>query len=151
MKRVKGLFVTFYCECLNVPKFLKYGVVEWERKNFAIRCNTFVEQQDCAHNIVSIDGIKNVRYAKSCSLESFKVVSYEKYSQCDYFMFNDKPLTPNEDETFEWCPYCEDEVIIKADCQNIQTCPTCGKPIMACAVCDKKDCNNCIIHRKNNN
>lgn len=143
MKRVKGIFVIFYCDVLNTHKLFKEKVFEWERRKFAIRCNTLKEQQDCAHNIVSMDGIKNVRYAKSCNLETFKVVPYEKYRQCEVFMFNKEPLTENEDETFEWCPYCECEVIIKADCNIIQTCPTCGKPIIACSMCEKRNCSKC--------
>ena len=45
--------------------------------------------------------------------------------------------------TYEWCPYCTDEVVIKADCTIKQKCPTCGKPIVACSVCEKMDCKNC--------
>lgn len=47
--------------------------------------------------------------------------------------------------TYEWCPYCTDEVVIKADCTIVQKCPTCGKPIVACSVCETMDCKNCKI------
>lgn len=45
----------------------------------------------------------------------------------------------------EWCPFCENEVRIKAIPCVIQTCPKCGKPIRACSLCDMDtvDCTKC--------
>lgn len=51
------------------------------------------------------------------------------------------PMT--DKEVYEWCPYCECEVIIKADCSIRQICPTCGKPIIACSMCEKRNCSKC--------
>ena len=59
---------------------------------------------------------------------------------------NELPMT--DKEIYEWCPYCEDEVIIKADCTITQVCPTCGKPIIACSMCETRDCNNCPLTKK---
>ena len=61
--RAKGLFVTFYNDVLNVEDVEKHNIFNYTRRKYAIRCNSIKEQQDVAHNIVSMDGIKNVRYA----------------------------------------------------------------------------------------
>lgn len=38
-----------------------------------------------------------------------------------------------EDYTVEYCPWCEEEVVIHAE--GITACPTCGKPLAPCSVC----------------
>lgn len=38
-----------------------------------------------------------------------------------------------EDYTVEFCPWCEEEVVIHAE--GITACPTCGKPLAPCSVC----------------
>lgn len=39
-----------------------------------------------------------------------------------------------EDYTIEFCPWCENEVVIHS--KGITACPECGKPLAPCSVCD---------------
>lgn len=41
------------------------------------------------------------------------------------------------DYTIEYCPFCDSEQVIFAE--GITACPTCGKPLAPCSVCE--DCN----------
>ena len=41
----------------------------------------------------------------------------------------------------ELCPYCDEEVKIKAIKCELQKCPNCGKPIRACCLCDFDECD----------
>ena len=43
-------------------------------------------------------------------------------------------------KVYEWCPYCEQEVKLKAEFA-VQTCPSCGMRIVPCSMCD--DCDSC--------
>jgi hypothetical protein len=144
--RVKGLFVTFYNEVLNVEDVKKNNSFNFTKRQYAIRCNSLQEQNEVIRNIISMGGIKNVRYAKSVDISIFDVVEYKRYKMNEQFMWeNELPMEDNE--TYEWCPNCECEVIIKGDCTIQQNCPTCGKPIIACAVCKTMDCNNCLLNK----
>ena len=147
MKRIKGLFVTFYNEVLDVQKAKDFGIFDYTKRQYAIRCNSLKEQNEVIHNIISMDGIKNVRYANSVNISIFDVVEYKRYKMNDNFMW-EKELPMNDNETYEWCPYCECEVIIKGDCTIKQTCSTCGKPIIACSACTTMDCNNCSLNKE---
>ena len=140
--RAKGLFVTFYNEVLNEADVRKYNIFTFTRRKYAIRCNSIKEQQDVAHNIISMDGIKNVRFAYSVDIAIFDVVEYKRYKMNEQFMW-EKELPMTDKEVYEWCPNCECEVIIKADCSIRQICPTCGKPIIACSMCEKRNCSKC--------
>jgi hypothetical protein len=140
--RAKGLFVTFYNEVLNEADVKKYNIFTFTRRKYAIRCNSIKEQQDVAHNIISMDGIKNVRYAYSVDISIFDVVEYKRFEMDNFFMWK-KELPMTDKEVYEWCPNCECEVIIKADCSIRQICPTCGKPIIACSACEKRNCSKC--------
>lgn len=40
---------------------------------------------------------------------------------------------------FEYCPYCENEVELKAELK-VQKCPQCGKWIVPCSLCE--NCKN---------
>lgn len=140
--RAKGLFVTFYNDVLNVEDVEKHNLFNFTRRKYAIRCNSIKEQQDVAHNIVSMDGIKNVRYAYSVDISIFDVVEYKRFEMDNFFMWN-KELPMTDNEVYEWCPHCECEVIIKADFSIRQICPTCGKPIIACSMCEKRNCSKC--------
>ena len=140
--RAKGLFVTFYNEVLNEADVKKYNIFTFTRRKYAIRCNSIKEQQDVAHNIISMDGIKNVRFAYSVDISIFDVVEYKRFEMDNFFMWK-KVLPMTDKEVYEWCPNCECEVIIKADCSIRQICPTCGKPIIACSMCEKRNCSKC--------
>ena len=140
--RAKGLFVTFYNEVLDVQKAKKIGVFDYTKRQYAIRCNSLKEQNEVIHNIISMDGIKNVRLANSVDIAIFDVVEYKRYKMNEQFMW-EKKLPMEDNETYEWCPNCECEVIIKADCSIRQICPTCGKPIIACSMCEKRNCSKC--------
>jgi hypothetical protein len=140
--RAKGLFVTFYNEVLNEADVKKYNIFTFTRRKYAIRCNSTKEQQDVAHNIISMDGIKNVRFAYSVDISIFDVVEYKRFEMDNFFMWK-KELPMTDKEVYEWCPNCECEVIIKADCSIRQICPTCGKPIIACSMCEKRNCSKC--------
>lgn len=140
--RAKGLFVTFYNDVLNVEDVEKHNLFNFTRRKYAIRCNSIKEQQDVAHNIISMDGIKNVRYAYSVDISIFDVVEYKRFEMDNFFMWK-KELPMTDNEVYEWCPHCECEVIIKADCSIRQICPTCGKPIIACSMCEKRNCSKC--------
>lgn len=145
--RAKGLFVTFYNEVLNEADVRKYNIFTFTRRKYAIRCNSIKEQQDVAHNIISIDGIKNVRYAYSVDISIFDVVEYKRFEMDNFFMWK-KELPMTDKEVYEWCPNCECEVILKADCTIMQVCPTCGKPIIACSMCETMNCNNCPLNKR---
>ena len=41
----------------------------------------------------------------------------------------------------EWCPYCEQEVEIKAIKFKKQNCPNCNNLIKACSLCNQDKCN----------
>ena len=41
------------------------------------------------------------------------------------------------DTCLEWCPYCEEEVELQSKL-DMQVCPSCGKPIWPCNLCE--DC-----------
>ena len=140
--RAKGLFVTFYNEVLNEEDVRKYNIFTFTRRKYAIRCNSIKEQQDVAHSIISMDGIKNVRFAYSVDISIFDVVEYKRFEMDNFFMWK-KDLPMTDKEVYEWCPNCECEVIIKADCSIRQICPTCGKPIIACSMCEKRNCSKC--------
>lgn len=46
-------------------------------------------------------------------------------------------------KVWELCPNCENEVQIWA--YGLSRCPSCGKEIVPCAMCDRMiDCNNCV-------
>ena len=47
-----------------------------------------------------------------------------------------------EDYTMEYCPYCDDEVVIHA--HGVTACPKCGKPLAPCNVCrdERGDCHD---------
>lgn len=47
---------------------------------------------------------------------------------------------------YEWCPFCEDEVELKAEFK-IQICPNCGRPIIPCSICDmeRTPCFKCPL------
>ena len=54
-------------------------------------------------------------------------------------------------KTYEVCPHCEQEVELDAQL-SVQTCPNCGKRIVACSMClaneandGKKYCSNCCL------
>ena len=89
-----------------------------------------------------MDGIKNVRFAYSVDISIFDVVEYKRFEMDNFFMWK-KDLPMTDKEVYEWCPNCECEVIIKADCSIRQICPTCGKPIIACSMCEKRNCSKC--------
>ena len=38
-----------------------------------------------------------------------------------------------EDYTIEYCPFCDQEVAIRA--HGVTACPECGKPLAPCSVC----------------
>lgn len=44
-----------------------------------------------------------------------------------------------ENYTVEWCPYCEQEVVIYA--HVITECPECGEKLFPCSVCTQECCN----------
>lgn len=140
--RAKGLFVTFYNEVLNEEDVRKYNIFTYTRRKYAIRCNSLEEQNKVIREIISMDGIKNVRYAYSVDISIFDVVEYKRFEMDNFFMWK-KELPMTDKEVYEWCPNCECEVIIKADCSIRQICPTCGKPIIACSMCEKRNCSKC--------
>lgn len=51
-------------------------------------------------------------------------------------------------KTAECCPYCGTEVELEAEL-SVQTCPECGKRIVACSMCpcDRLDgyCSHCCL------
>lgn len=45
-------------------------------------------------------------------------------------------------KTYELCPYCEDEVELKAEFKA-QLCPKCGRLILPCSICEYTNPNGC--------
>lgn len=143
--RTRGLFVTFHNNVLVAETANKAW--EYTKRMFAIRCNSLEEQHEIVYLLKQKDGIKNIRFAKSVDVSIFDVVEYKRYKMDNNFMWK-KALPIAKNEVYEWCPYCECEVIIKADCTITQVCPTCGKPIIACSMCETRDCKNCSLTKK---
>lgn len=57
-------------------------------------------------------------------------------------------------KTYELCPYCEQEVELEAELK-VQTCPNCGKRIVACSMClacyaDEPYCAHCCLDYQSN-
>ncbi len=55
----------------------------------------------------------------------------------------------NINTTSEYCPHCDTVVELDAELK-VQTCPNCGKRIVACSMClacdsDKNYCTNCCL------
>lgn len=54
------------------------------------------------------------------------------------------------EHTYEVCPHCGEEVELNAEL-SVQTCPKCGKRIVACSMCravaesDEPFCQNCCL------
>lgn len=51
--------------------------------------------------------------------------------------------------TWEVCPYCEDEVMLD-NVLSIQKCPSCGKMIKTCSMCEDKPCSLCPLDEEYN-
>lgn len=50
------------------------------------------------------------------------------------------------DCTYEYCPHCDTEVKLEAEL-SVQVCPSCGKYIVACSMCEK--CTlNCPLEKE---
>ena len=45
------------------------------------------------------------------------------------------------DFTIEYCPWCDSEQVIYAS--GVTACPTCGKPLAPCSVCEECDFDTC--------
>jgi hypothetical protein len=88
--RVKGLFVIFYNDVLNVEDVEKYNSFTFTRRKYAIRCNSLQEQNEVIRDIISMDGIKNVRYANSVDISIFDVVEYKRYKMNEQFMWENE-------------------------------------------------------------
>ena len=49
--------------------------------------------------------------------------------------------TPHEYDVEEPCPYCDEYIAISVDrnAKSLETvCPTCGKPLMICSMCERR-------------
>lgn len=60
-----------------------------------------------------------------------------------------KKIEIDYEPCYEVCPYCEEEVELNAELM-VQTCPNCGKRIVACSMCracDTEDnyCSKCCL------
>lgn len=44
----------------------------------------------------------------------------------------------------ELCPHCNSEVEIQATFKA-QRCPTCGKTILPCSICEQSECSACLL------
>ena len=129
--RKRGMYVTF----------------EKNSKKYAIKCNTLDEQYKVVCEVIYKD-CEKIRYNGSIEVMNYdKIIGYDRFFKNPNFM-NDGIIPIMENETYEYCSYCGDEVIIKADCTIKQICPTCGKPIIACSMCTTMDCNNCKLCKK---
>ena len=58
--------------------------------------------------------------------------------------------------TYEVCPHCNTEVVLKPEL-SVQTCPNCGRRIVACSMCRASDandgknyCSNCCLEYQAN-
>ena len=40
-----------------------------------------------------------------------------------------------EDYTMEYCPFCENEVVVYSNC--VTACPYCGRPLAPCSMCEE--------------
>lgn len=65
---------------------------------------------------------------------------------------NTKYANTEYKHTYEVCPHCEEEVELRADL-SVQTCPHCGRRIVACSMCracdeDVNYCTNCCLCRQ---
>lgn len=46
-----------------------------------------------------------------------------------------------DDYTIEYCPWCDSEQVIYAE--GVTACPTCGKPLAPCSMCEGCDFTTC--------
>ena len=82
-----------------------------------------------------------------------KMVDFKNLSK-DEFMRNYSYLTDDEYEntkriynkrcTDEYCPNCDDAVVIFAE-MKIQRCPNCGDKLYPCSICEVRTCSNCPL------
>ena len=60
----------------------------------------------------------------------------------------------DDEEVYEYCPYCEDEVKLDNEFK-VQICPNCGHAIVPCSICPLDSCSaNCpldVLCRQKNN
>jgi len=49
--------------------------------------------------------------------------------------------------TWELCPECETEVELTNELK-VQTCPTCGRQIFPCSICDTRFCIKCPLDQE---
>lgn len=56
-------------------------------------------------------------------------------------------MKKEEDIVYEYCPHCEEEVILSNDFK-VQVCPNCGMHIVPCSICDLLAIGRCRGHCK---
>lgn len=68
------------------------------------------------------------------------------YSCNEKLELDDKLKEFEEAQTFEVCPYCDNEVVLKAEFKP-QICPECKKVILPCSICptDYDMCGKCPL------
>lgn len=76
-----------------------------------------------------------LRLSKEDFLKSYSYLTNDEYENTRRIF--------NKRCTIEWCPNCEEEVVIFSD--RVQKCPNCGDRIFPCSACEERTCRNCPL------
>lgn len=77
-----------------------------------------------------------IRLTKEEFLASYSYLTEQEYNNTQ---------TLYKYSTFEWCPYCEEEVVLQ-DIFEVQVCPSCGELLAPCSLCETRKCNTCSAY-----
>lgn len=70
-------------------------------------------------------------------------ITHYECRECGWTGTHDE-VKEDEDMVVEWCPHCEEEVWLDP-VLCLQTCPSCGKHIVPCSICEDMHCSNCKL------
>ena len=91
----------------------------------------------CEHEVQVFYGAQDSSDDKTISLEDFSR-DFEITAEIASIEASMKP----EDYAIEYCPYCEQEVVIHS--RGVTACPSCGKPLAPCSVCTLEQYDCCL-------
>ena len=78
----------------------------------------------------------------------FKILSKEEFMRSYSYLSDDEYENTkriyNERCTDEYCPNCDDEVVIFAE-MRVQVCPNCGERLYPCSICTERFCRTCPL------
>ena len=138
---IKDLFLCSADEIVN-SMFMGFGNFHQSNGD----CESDIEDAESEHDANMFaktdNGSHLVRYQRGGSnfdgwfIDIYKLMEVEIEDASD----EDK-----DEEVYEYCPYCEDEVKLDNEFK-VQICPNCGHAIVPCNICPLDDCcSNCPL------